>query len=144
VVGNKVVNIGKLSDNMQYNFKFTVIRAADEDVCQLDLPSEFDFMPTSEVEMITSLLMSYFFSAEIFVKANASKLNRTLGSVPNELLGETVTLSICKSKKQGFTFVHEVSESIKGSAGERVIACSIEDLLLIFEKKLADTDTAEV
>lgn len=140
MVGEKVVNIRRLSDNTRYNFTFTVIKAADEDVCQLDLPSEFNFMPTSEVEMITSLLMSYFFSAEVFIKAKESRTNRSLGFVPSELIGEVVTLRICKSNQTGFTFEHEVSESIRGSVGERVIASSIEDLLLAFEKKLLESD----
>lgn len=142
MVGDKVVNIRRLSDNTKYSFKFTVIKAADEDVCQLDLPSEFNYMPTSEVEMITSLLMSYFFSAEVFIKAKESKSNRNLGFVPSELIGEVVTLSVFKSRHTGFTFEHDVSESIRSSVGERVIACSIEGLLLAFEKKLLESDSA--
>lgn len=143
LMGNSnIVSIRTLDLISIYNFKFTVINISDENVCKLDLPEDFKFMPKSEVELITSLLMSYFLSAEIFIKSKAAKEFNNLGFVSRELLGESVTLSICKNKNTGFTFEQQVPNTIKGSVGEISIANSITNLLTEYEESLYVVDTA--
>jgi hypothetical protein len=142
VTNSNIVNIRKLDINIKYNFRFTVISISDDTVCKLDLPSEFKFKPKSEVELITSLLMSYFLSAAIFTKSKVAKENSNLGFVPRELLGESVILSICTNKNTGFTFEHQVPDSIKGNAGEVCIANSINNLLVAYEDSLYDREAS--
>ena len=137
---SKVVNIRHLSKINRFDFKFTIIQASDESVCNMVPPVEFDFMPQDEVEIITSLLMSYFFSAEIFKKSEEAKSAGELGFVPSELIGKVITLSICKSNTSGFTFEHEVPDTIKGCVGEKVIAESIRAQLTAFETSLSVAD----
>jgi hypothetical protein len=142
VANSNIVNIRKLDINIKYNFRFTVISISDDAVCKLDLPSEFKFIAKSEVELITSLLMSYFLSAAIFTKSKVAKENGNLGFVPRELLGESVILSICANKNTGFTFEQQVPDSIKGNAGEVCIANSINNLLVAYEDSLYGTEAS--
>lgn len=134
---SNIVSIRRLEQNTMYQFNFTVNSISSDSVCKMDLPTDFRFMPKAESEMITSLLMSYFFSAEIFVKSQEAKALNNLGFVPRELLGETVTLIVFKNKSTGFTFQHHVPDSIKGNAGEMAIADSITNLLLEYEESLS-------
>jgi hypothetical protein len=141
LMGNSnVVSIRRLDINTSYNFKFTVNNISDAQVCVMELPREFKFMDSSEVEMITSLLMSYFFTAEIFQKSQDAKESDNLGFVPREMIGEVVTLSILKNKRTGFSFEQVVPDSIRGNVGEVAIASSIMDLLDDFEAKLTNSD----
>jgi hypothetical protein len=136
---SNVVSIRRLDISTMYSFKFTVRNISEDKVCEMELPSEFRFLPKIEKEMITSLLMSYFLSAEIFVKSQVAKETNDLGFIPKELIGESVSLSICKNKLTGFTFEHSVPETIKGNAGEIAIANSITELLMDYEESLSNS-----
>lgn len=140
---SNVVSIRSLDINTTYDFTFTVNTISEDSVCVLETPSEFKYMSKDDVEMITSLLMSYYLSADVFVKSLEAKENNNLGFVAKELLGKKITLSICKNLKTGFSFTHNVPESVKGSAGELAIANSITALLTEFEETLFDDIDSE-
>jgi hypothetical protein len=138
MVKSNITNISKKDAKVNYIFKFTVIRASDNNVCKLDLPKEFESMPAYEIELITSLLMSYFFSAEIFKKAELLKSENGLNAVEKKLIGETVNLIINKDPNTGYSFQHIISSAIRDNTGEVVVASSVAGLLESYEKALLD------
>ena len=138
-----VVSIRSLAINTMYDFTFTVNETTDANVCKLTPPSEFKFLPKDDIELITSLLMSYFLSSDIFVKSMSAKDANSLGFVPSELAGEKIKLSICKNIHTGYSFEQKVPNSIKGSAGELAIANSIINLLTEFEDSILNDSTSE-
>lgn len=89
----------------------------------------------SEMEIITSLVLSYFLASEIFGIARVTNKEEA-GLVERNLVGEKLIFSIIQSNAAGFSFNEVVSDKIRASAGKLLIAKSIESLLHDLEKEI--------
>ena len=136
---SNVVHINTKANDIRYIFNFTINDSSAGDKISLELPVEFTYMNNNEKEIITSLLMSYFFNANILLRASfdSERINDSLA----EIADERIELVIGKSLAVGFYFDYKVPLRIRGHIAETTVAISIAKILEKYSSTfIFDTD----
>jgi hypothetical protein len=136
---SNIVHINAKADDIKYIFSFTINNSSAGDKISLELPVEFTYMNNNEKEIIASLLISYFFSAKIFVRASVDceRNNESLAEIEDE----KIELIIGRSLAIGFYFDYKVPIRIRGHIAECTVAILIAKIIKEYSSTfIIDTD----